>query len=239
MINVEQDKAQIHDDDMTCVSCGYALKGLPHGECPECGTYNGHIEAEQGEGRRELALSLQRWAPYLTWMWLPIIGLYSLPALVFVGVKEAFVAATAMVVVVCAGFAGGIVVGRGVAEPYRIMMWRVWIRLLWRLQLPWLLLGPCAIVLFIVSAPTLGVPLAGLSMIATLVLLLMWVVFSVAAMPMWASEWNELRETLCVPESSVPHMVHAIVAGIVVSMGLVVGFQGGMFIVIAMAAVFL
>jgi hypothetical protein len=128
---------------MECLACGYCLAGVPLGACPVCGEEMGAAQEVIGRNRRVFMLQTTRFLRLLAGLNGVIILLMAAALTVF---SNELVGAAVRVLLML-GLVGITIFGSQPGQvlfpkSQRRLVFMIWLRWVWLLQLPWLIMGP-------------------------------------------------------------------------------------------------
>jgi hypothetical protein len=140
---VSQMEQRVHEPSMECLACGYCLAGVPLGACPVCGEEMGAAQEVIGCNRRVFISQTSRFLRLLALLNGVIILLMAAALTVF---SNELVGAAVRVLLML-GLVGITIFGSQPGQVLfpkskRRLVFMIWLRWVWLLQLPWLIMGP-------------------------------------------------------------------------------------------------
>lgn len=131
----------------SCVACGYEVGLAGAARCPECGTAIDDTHREVARRRALLTAGIRGECLRHLGAWGAVVGAYAIGAGV-VGGAPGMVISAAMAMSLAVGLSGvaGLIVARFAGRAERDVLAIGWARSLWWMHGPWLVIGPCAIV---------------------------------------------------------------------------------------------
>lgn len=214
---------------LRCLNCTYDVTGLMHRPCPECGLYvDDRTERVMLDRAACMAGAGRLWRNAAIGA-VAAIGVCSTGVLILAGGPGAMLAAGFVLAALSAGSvaAGGL--GAMLTQD-RHLFATVWLRSLWWLHLPWLVIPACTVLVTLIGlfAKVLGGDAAATAavLIASMFGLVCWIALVLLSFGNWASRWGaDIRRFDLKPGRAV---ALATVLGIAVLVGAAgVGFVGG------------
>ncbi|MCA9279660.1 MAG: hypothetical protein H6815_10095 [Phycisphaeraceae bacterium] len=238
-------KPTLHADTMLCLACRYPLGNLPYGPCPECGKYNEIAEVDIWQLRAEFVCQEYKALAIRVLVWSGIIILYATGAgicsssashngvsnMFWYGVESTVIAGlilgAAFGLTALAGVLGSFLHHPSDHELARL----IWMKHLWIMQIPWLAIGPCTMIVCAISV--FGYHVLNLNSTHLLFpiatgLFLVWTGLALIAPVMWNSRWRASCESLAVLKTNraLPYTLILSIAIALCAAG--VGFVGGL-----------
>jgi hypothetical protein len=220
-------------DEFRCMGCRYDLSGKGVEICPECGRPSGDADRDRWRQRGVWLAAFD--APRFVLIWILILAVYGAGGAVFMlasgsaSVVPALVGPVAGITVsVTAGVAIGLALGATSGEHDRRAAALAWLRTVWLLHLPWLVIPLCAGIALAVAARELTrggdawivEQVAGAGLLALLF-------GSVAAGVVWLSVFASAASRACVRWSSLQFFLIGMGAATLALINLVLGITGG------------
>lgn len=188
---------------MTCVSCGYSLKGLPYGSCPECGVENAEHELRVCRHRayllqRGLKRVVVRFAWYIGIVAICIGALgarmtrdLGIGAIGWFLVYGAVAASVLGLPVLVAGLSG-FVVARSCDSHSKGLLFSIWAQYLHVLLLPYLVLPLVIVIAYVVG-----------SLFGVLACVVLWLFLIMATPSRWEIRWKSDLQYAFVTETEI------------------------------------
>lgn len=176
-----------------CPACGYAAGGLRGYVCPECAHPVTDEAIVAWRARLEMAAA---WRALM----LGHIGFGALIAVVYgAGARLLLDTDAALLALACCAalYGGSIVLGLGcaalMAPAHRLAAAATWLRELWLLHLPWLVVAPAAVIALVVAALErfLGLGDGQLTIVLAIFGLAAWATVLFVAPVVWASRMSD------------------------------------------------
>jgi len=222
-----------HVEGMRCLKCGYDLSSLAYGPCPECGRTMGGEEAAVFKRGSDLLTDAREWLLGAAVALVGVVIVYACGALMLTERPRAALDAAAAVLGVVVGSALlGVVASVTLPELDRKLFILAWLRLLWRLHVPWLVVPVTMLIALL--AMGLDVWLGGEGRVAgpmvVMVWLMVWFIGLILAIVIWSHAWGCVMSRV-MPMMNDWHSVLPIVF-VLVSVGAsaVLGLVGGLMV---------